>query len=77
MLLQHQRFVYSDKTFDTSEVIFFFSSADYIIVAGHHPVLSAGAHGNTGCLVSRLKPLLEKYGVTAYFSGHDHNLQVM
>jgi acid phosphatase len=26
-------------------------------------------------LVERLKPLLEKYGVQAYFNGHDHNLQ--
>ncbi|XP_057291994.1 uncharacterized protein LOC130614585 isoform X1 [Hydractinia symbiolongicarpus] len=51
------------------------SRADYLIVAGHHPVLSAGTHGNTPCLIEKLKPLFEKYDVTAYFSGHDHNLQ--
>ena len=39
-------------------------------------MLSAGSHGNNLCLLARLKPLMEKYGVTAYFSGHDHNLQV-
>jgi len=51
------------------------SSSEYIIVGGHHPVLSAGSHGSHPCLLSKLKPLLEKYSVTAYFSGHDHNLQ--
>lgn len=51
------------------------SRADYLIVAGHHPVLSAGIHGNTPYLVSKLKPLLEENDVTVYLSGHDHNLQ--
>ena len=50
--------------------------AEYLIVAGHHPVLSAGIHGNTRYLISKLKPLLEENDVTAYLSGHDHNLQV-
>lgn len=45
-------------------------------MAGHHPILSAGAHGNTQYLESKLKPLLEDNDVTAYLSGHDHNLQV-
>ena len=45
-------------------------------MAGHHPVLSAGVHGNTQYLESKLKPLLEDNDVTAYLSGHDHNLQV-
>lgn len=51
------------------------STADYLIVAGHHPVLSAGIHGNTKYLVSKLKPMLEENDVTVYLSGHDHNLQ--
>lgn len=51
------------------------STAEYLIVAGHHPVLSAGIHGNTPYLISKLKPLLEENDVTAYLSGHDHNLQ--
>lgn len=48
----------------------------YLIVAGHHPVFSAGVHGNTEYLESNLKPLLEENNVTVYLSGHDHNLQV-
>ncbi|XP_066929084.1 putative uncharacterized protein DDB_G0271606 [Clytia hemisphaerica] len=51
------------------------SKADYLVVAGHHPMYSSSNHGNTRCLVDRLKPLFEKYSVNAYFSGHDHNLQ--
>ena len=51
------------------------TSIPYIIVAGHFPVWSVSAHGPTQCLVNKLRPLLHKYQVSAYFCGHDHNLQ--
>ncbi len=52
------------------------STAPWKIVTGHHPVFSGGRdHGNTPELIRDVKPLLEKYGVRAYFFGHDHDLQ--
>jgi len=51
------------------------SRADYLIVATHYPIFSAGHHGDFTCPRSRMLALLEKYNVTAYLCGHDHNLQ--
>ncbi len=53
------------------------STADWKIVAGHHPVYSGGWHGKTTELLQRLKPILENNGVNVYFAGHDHDLQVL
>lgn len=49
----------------------------YIIVSGHFPVWSIAEHGPTHCLLNTLRPLLHKYQVSAYFCGHDHNLQYL
>ncbi|KAH7701310.1 Ser/Thr protein phosphatase family protein [Aphelenchoides avenae] len=51
------------------------STADYLFVSGHYPVYSTSEHGPIQCLIDQLDPLMRKYNVTAYFSGHDHNLQ--
>lgn len=44
----------------------------WLLVAGHYPTYSEGDHGDTDELVTYLQPLLEKYRVNAYLSGHDH-----
>lgn len=45
-----------------------------VVVVGHHPVFSAGEHGDAPELVAQLLPLLVRYGVDAYLAGHDHLL---
>merc|ERR1711871_33875 len=48
---------------------------EYVVVAGHYPVYSICEHGPTSFLVDSLKPLLEKFKVSAYMNGHDHCAQ--
>mmetsp|Transcript_11036 Transcript_11036/g.24163 ORF Transcript_11036/g.24163 Transcript_11036/m.24163 type:complete len:328 (-) Transcript_11036:96-1079(-) len=48
------------------------SSADYIVMGGHYPVESICEHGPTSQLQKDVVPLLKKYNVAAYLSGHDH-----
>jgi tartrate-resistant acid phosphatase type 5 len=44
----------------------------WFVVVGHYPILSAGEHGNSNTLVQGLLPLMEKFKVDVYLSGHDH-----
>ena len=48
------------------------------IVVGHHPIFTGGSRTNaydTKAVRSRLKPILDKYGVDVYLAGHEHSLQ--
>lgn len=42
------------------------SKATFLVVAGHYPVWSVCEHGPTSYLVQQLKPMLERFHVTAY-----------
>ncbi|HVF89656.1 MAG TPA: metallophosphoesterase [Blastocatellia bacterium] len=50
------------------------SRARWKVVYGHHPIYSAGAHGENPVLIARLLPLL-KERVDVYIAGHDHDMQ--
>jgi len=50
------------------------SAAAWKIVYGHHPIYSAGHHGDTPELVERLLPVLRNRA-NVYLCGHDHDLQ--
>lgn len=45
---------------------------DWLLVVGHYPIYSAGDHCDNSDLITYIKPLLHKYKVHAYISGHDH-----
>jgi tartrate-resistant acid phosphatase type 5 len=48
------------------------------IVVGHHPMYTGGGRTegyDTRVIRSTLKPILDKYAVDAYVSGHEHSLQ--
>lgn len=51
------------------------STADYLFVGGHYPIFSICTHGPTTWLQNTVHPLLGKYHVTAYLSGHDHCME--
>lgn len=53
------------------------SIAQWKLVIGHHPVRRNNRPDNNMDLLPTLEPVLEKYGVQAYFCGHEHNLQYM
>ncbi len=52
-------------------------SRGWKFAVGHHPLRSAGAYGENAQLLRLLKPLFDRYGVAAYFCGHEHDLQLL
>jgi len=49
--------------------------ADWRIVFGHHPMFSGGRRSGDYMVRAKLLPILEKYNVDLYITGHDHNMQ--
>ncbi len=52
------------------------SKARWKIVYGHHPIYSAGSHGDTEALEHELLPVIRGRAVL-YVAGHDHDLQYL
>jgi tartrate-resistant acid phosphatase type 5 len=50
------------------------STARWKVVYGHHPIYSAGQHGDGKTLIARLLPVL-KDRADIYFAGHEHDMQ--
>jgi len=50
------------------------STSRWKVVYGHHPIYSAGHHGDTPALVAKLLPVL-RGRADVYLCGHDHDLQ--
>lgn len=48
------------------------SKPTWLLMVGHYPVFSSGEHGDTDELLVYLLPMIQKYKVSAYISGHDH-----
>ncbi|CAD5113052.1 DgyrCDS2249 [Dimorphilus gyrociliatus] len=51
------------------------ASADWVIVAAHHPVYSSGHHGSDFGMIDDVRPILLKHNVDFYLAGHEHDLQ--
>ncbi len=52
------------------------ATQDWILVYGHHPVVTGGWHGPDGSVEDGLLPLLQK-GASLYLSGHNHNTELL
>ncbi|TWT71471.1 metallophosphoesterase [Crateriforma conspicua] len=53
------------------------SDADYKLVVGHHPAVTGGQHEVAERIGRVLPPVFEEFDVDVYFSGHDHDLQLL
>ncbi len=47
------------------------------IVVGHHPMRNYGKYGANEALLKTLLPALQRFRADVYFSGHDHNIQLI
>jgi hypothetical protein len=47
----------------------------WLVCIAHHPLFNNGKHKDDKYLINNWGPLLKKYNVELYLTGHDHNLQ--
>lgn len=69
-----QHALQEDNQMKWLEYVLMTSRSKWKIVFGHYPIFSNGVHGNTEELTKNLLPILKKYKVNLYLSGHDHNI---
>jgi len=53
------------------------SKKDIKIICGHYPIISFGKYSWNKTIANSLIPIITKYKVDYYVSGHDHNLQII
>lgn len=49
----------------------------WVILTTHYPLFSTGPRGDNAALQRKLLPLLERYPVDFYFSGHEHHAELL
>ena len=55
-------------------------SVKWKIVVGHHPMYTGGSRTDgydTKAIRNSLKPILDRYGVDVYLTGHEHSMQYL
>lgn len=67
----------TDTQADWLDTVLPYSSDKWVVVVGHHPIYSYGAHGDTDNLKKDILPILIRRNVDFYLSGHDHDLQII
>jgi tartrate-resistant acid phosphatase type 5 len=69
------------KTFNATKQLQFYENAmsdaqdEWRIIVGHHPMYSAGRHGDNNDIIKVYQQRFQKDKASIYFSGHDHSLQ--
>ena len=78
ILNEDDYFVLKNKQLDWLNSELEKSTAKYKIVFGHYPIISNGAYKNALYPIKKiLLPIFKKHKVTAYVSGHEHNIQCL
>lgn len=66
-----QQLAWLDSVLASPEVV----AARWLFVVGHHPLYSAGGHGDNPGVIEALADRLVSATATAFIAGHDHDVQ--
>eukprot|EP01125_Pyxidicula_operculata_P004352 TRINITY_DN1664_c0_g1_i3.p1 TRINITY_DN1664_c0_g1~~TRINITY_DN1664_c0_g1_i3.p1 ORF type:complete len:664 (-),score=92.60 TRINITY_DN1664_c0_g1_i3:623-2614(-) len=62
-------------TLDWLNYTLFYSTSHWKFIMTHYPMYSCSSHGPNAEIQSKLGPILDKYKIDLYMTGHDHNQQ--